>query len=85
MRDFEAWCPDMGEESKDSVAIEASDEKRAAEMWAEWDDSGNNYFIAGGSSVTVMVRDVENRALYRFLVVGQICYRATDISVFGDS
>jgi hypothetical protein len=83
----------MGETAQDARKITAIDAQEAAEICALWQDwyshdlndhdwSNDEPVIVEGHSKEVMVRDVLNRALYRFLVEGET---VTDISIFGDS
>ena len=54
------WNPENGQIEEDATKISAYDPECAVREWAEWSDrSSAEYHIVGGTSATVLVRDLD--------------------------
>lgn len=69
--EWDVWCLERGDERGDSRAILATSAENAAERWAERDDSGGDYTIVGGETVTVCVARVGEERVQRYRVSGE--------------
>ena len=58
---YSVWCPAIGQTIEDGKQISTYDANAAATCWAQWhDQSGAEYKIASGATMTVHVRLVSN-------------------------
>lgn len=73
MRRYLVWQPDHGQEEEDAKKISAYDPECAVREWAELDDRNSaEYHIAGGTTATVLVRDLDApKALLEYTVSGE--------------
>lgn len=67
------WREEQGDAEADAREVVACDSKEAAEDFAEWDDSGGDYSIVGGSEATLQVRRAGDDAapVETFVVSGE--------------
>lgn len=79
------WCPELGEDESQGLDFDASDVMHAAIRWAKRHDrESTQYAIAKGADLRVMVRDLENRALYAFRVFGEMVPTYSVVDIFWD-
>lgn len=72
MGKYIVWSESKEQTEDDGKAFEAVGAWDAAEQWAQWDDHYSaDFSIVGGQPADVVVRDVETRAIDRFVVSGE--------------
>lgn len=72
MGKFLVWCHDHGSGPEDGKVMEAYDARSAAERWAEWEDAHSaDYWIVGGETASVTVRDMSDGTETNFRINGE--------------
>ena len=73
MNAYQVWCPDLGSTRDDAHTIKAFSPDRAAEEWAQREDSHSaDYWIVRGTDAHVVVQDEYGRT-HEFTVSGESC------------
>lgn len=69
---YVVWCPEIGSDQEDAEIFEADSEASAAEKWAAWEDNNNSadYWIVGGQTMEVGVREYGTTSVHYFSVSG---------------
>ncbi len=71
LKKYVVWQPDAGQTEADGDGVSATDPKKAAEAWADHDDSSNEFRIVGGQPATVKVKDLSSGATREWIVHGE--------------
>lgn len=80
---YEVWCPDLGSGPEDARTFDAHSNYAAAEAWANWEDGHSaDYWIVGGQTARVCVRDCGGTTVHEFVVSGEMAreYRARPVT-----